>query len=202
MLWDIFRCSCVFWGIPEGSEAFADILGCFVTFWYVPWVENILWRPGCSGTFWGILIRFERLLCNSDTYSWVLSSSEGFMKVLRSFSEVLRVFWGIIIGYEQFWNVSEDFDAFSDLLGCSEAFLGVIVCTEWFENGTEHSEAFFLLFSWCCEAFWDRVQTGSEPFLKDVLCNSGMFRDVLISSHVFWKVSEKSAAFFAFVGCS
>ena len=117
----------------------------------------------------GVLSCFQEC---SDTFLWVLSSSEMFVNVLKHtlFSDVLfrslAVFWGVITavlkGSCWFWVV----------IWCSEVFLGV-------------------LRRFC--KFWAVLNSlkGSEAFFDLLVCSEV----TLICSDQFWKFPEDSAVF-------
>ena len=165
------------------SEAFLKVLRRSLTFWDVlshfdafSWVETFSDVLGCSGGFGDVLMSFERLQSHSDTFLWVLSSSERFLYVLNNslnlwgFCEAFR---GILIG---FLNVFEGFDVFSDALECSQVLLCVIVCTKQFRKGPESSAVIYDLLG-CSKAVRgvflcsEHIQTSHEgcKTLSDLL---------------------------------
>ena len=103
MLWHVLWCSAIY-GVPCGSEAFSDILRCFVTSWCVLFVWDIIWR---SEVFWGILRRVHR-------FREVVKDSSTFRSILWRFI----VIWAVLVCSKRLNKGSE---ALFDILGISKS---------------------------------------------------------------------------------
>ena len=63
-------------------------------------------------------------LKHSEAFSWVLSGSKCFLRVLRYYLTFWEL-WGVLMSTLLLWKVPGNSETFSDILGCFEAFWGV-----------------------------------------------------------------------------
>ena len=192
----------MFWGIPwssgelfsrvlSSSETFLNVMIRSLTFWGILrhskafWgVSLILYSSKCLGK---VLRQFSTLwgfLSYPETFSWVLSGSERFLKVLWH----SVTFWSVLLEMLVRSHGSERFLEVSDILWCfwcSEAFWDVLMGTEHFWKTPWRLEASSNVVGWSAAFAW--LLKGFLRFWG-VFWLSGVFCFVQKRSHGFWVV--------------
>ena len=159
VFWSVFRRFVAFKWVLSGFDRFLKVLRRYLVFWDCQW---------CSEVFSLVLSSSERFL----KFRGVLWLCEGIMK----FSVV---FWGVVMGSERFWKATKGFEAFSEILTCSDVLKGDLMGFWVVVKGSRTFWRHFMTFWGRPKAFWVVLMgSGSSERLLKVLRCSLTFRGV------------------------